>query len=669
MGRFNICLPVLFLLLPCSIFAQGSNILKKIIPLSSRTNSLSNHVNNLLNFHDVSIAFNSSKVNVDEIITFEKRNIQLSDLITQLFYKEDIKLTISANKILVTFENDKENKISNVTYRGYIYDQITGEILVGASVVDLNSCTSTFSNEDGFYSLTIPLESLKISINYLGYKSKTIESSANTKLDVKLEFDNEIAPILINSVVGNNYVIGSGGAKIKLDDIDGFQSISGENDLVTAVRKDAGVQSGSEGQSGLYVRGGSPDQNLVLLEGIPLYEINHAAGFSSMFIEESINNVDFIKSGFPARFGGRLSSVLNVQLKEGDKSGYHGNIQLSLPGGKAHLEGPLFSKKTSFNISGRLSYLDKYINPLLGGFITYDDIDIHYNDFVGKITHSFSPTTKLSFSYYNGGDRLSLFRKINLQVDESQFNTTNNNSLAWGSKVWNVSLSDIVNDKLIFKLNAGSVSYNYNSRGTFTFESIEDNLTTYQELDVISNSNIRDYIIRLNFDYYYNDQHRFKFGSGWNFHKYNPAVRHNTKIVNGVLDSLNNNSDNILLADEYFGYVEDTYTPNNYWQIYGGAYLSGYRIGEISFNNLQPRVRVIYSPNINHRFSFSYSKMTQYVHLLINPGIGLPSDLWVPSTDKILPEHAQQFSVSYITDLSRGYELTVSGYWKKMSNL
>ena len=473
---------------------------------------------------------------------------------------------------------------------------------------------------------------------------------------------------ITDTVVGGNFRIGNGAEWIEMEDTKGFTTVSGENDLLFNLRTNPGVQSGNEGQSGLLVRGGSVDQNLYLLDGVPLYEVSHTAGFSSMFIDETIKNAELIKNGFPARYGGRLSSVVDIQLKDGHNKEYKGNIQASLPGLKGHLEGPLFGESTTFNIGGRKSYFDQYLPDLLKDVIDFDDIGLSYYDLVGKLTHRFTPSLKASLSFYDGGDEIFINRS-NYEIDgESSFSTTNRDQLGWGSSTYNFNLTNILNDKLLLNLNIGSVRYNYNARGTYSFEAVDGDLPSLQEVDVVSKSEILDYIFGVNFDYYYNDQHRLKFGANYLRHRYNPGVRQSREINNGVIDSFID-VDNFIFADETSFYLEDTYTPNEELQFYAGLHLASFSTNGTNYRSFQPRLNVVYSPTDNDRISGSYTKMTQFVHLLINSGIGLPSDLWVPSTAEIEPQHSDQISISYSRLLGYGFELGLEGYIKWMSNL
>jgi len=645
--------------------ASQDNLLQREISLQFAENNVAGHIESLLLYENISIAFNSSRIKLDEIILFNETEITVEEFVRTLFYGHEISLSTSPQKIIVTFLDNPIKKA--ITIRGIVKDAVTGEVLVGASIIEVNSNTSAYTNENGFYSLTIPREDNVVHFRYLGYKTIIKNTISTSVQDASLFFDNELTEVVITESISDHFQLGSGGERIDLSLTEGFSSIVGENDVIKSIRVNSGVQSGNEGQTGMLVRGGSTDQNLILFEGVPLYEVSHIVGLSSIFIDESIHSVDFIKNGFPARYGGRLSSVLDVKLKDGDQSGFHGSVNASLPSATFHLEGPIFNKQTTFNLSGRKSYLNSFINEILGDVINYK-IGLDYEDIVGKVSHRLSQNSKLSFSVYNGGDELGLVREQEQFVGGDFFKTHNDNKINWGNTVWNINFNNILSDKLIFNANLGGLNYNLLSRSSFSLNSEVGGLSNSEFLDIISYSSIKDNLANFTFDYYATDKHRLKFGGGWTYHQYNPTVRSNKQLIDTALDSLITEED-LIKADELALYFEDTYTPNENWQVYLGMHLSGYRVEGVSYNNLQPRFSLVYKPNVNNRLTFSYTRMNQYIHLLINPGVGLPSNLWVPSTDRIKPETSDQLSISYDAKLSKTIDLAVSGYSKQLNNL
>ncbi len=623
------------------------------------------HVDNLFVQENISLSFNSSRVDLNEVIVLPKEPLTLEELTRLLFYNSTLKLTPSKNKVLITFLNDKVDPLIRI--RGYLRDKESGEAIVGATILELNTFSSTFSAESGFFSLSIPRDSSRVRFSYLGYESMYMDSFIDTDIEVLMNFDNELTEIIIKESISDNYLLGSGGRKIDLSLTEGFQSTAGGNDLLQAVKVNAGVQSGNEGNPGLFVRGGSQDQNLVLLEGVPLYEVNHAAGLSSIFIEESIRNIEFIKNGFPARYGGRLSSVLNVKLKDGNNSGVHGTVSASLPTVKAHLEGPILNSKTTFNLSGRISYIDTYFDDVVGDLINYD-IDIGYSDVLAKMTHHFSPSRKLSFSYFKGRDNLNLFRDLSDEnTNNDIFRTTSDINMNWDSQMWNLNLSNIVNDKLQLSMNLGGVDYRYTSRGSYSFNSVVNNLGSSAEFELTSVSQIEDILANVNFDYYLSDKHVMKFGAGWIYHRYNPIIN-SSQMITGQAQTVSTNN-SLINADELSSYIEDTYSPNQNWEFYAGLHLARFNVGSSQYSNSQPRLSAIFKPGNKDRLTLSYTQMVQYVHLLVNPGIGISSNLWVPSTDELKPESADQLSLSYSRKLGKGLYFTMGGYYKRMQNL
>ncbi len=652
----------------CSIVLQGQDaILNQKYEVDIRIGTFRHHINEFQDRTGKVLGFNSGRVDMNEEIVFENKVMKVESFLQQLFSGQRIDILVERDKILIVFLDPLPSE--QMTIRGKIHDAVSGEVLVGAIVEDKITNRAVFTNSEGFFSIEVLRKNHHLVANYLGYKTKDIEDDKDQILNIGLEFDNTIDPVTIQDDINDNFNIGSGGQKVKIDDFSGYTSLSGENDIMDAIRTDPGVQSGDEGQFGIIVRGGGKEQNMVILEGIPLYEVNHTAGLSSMFVRESIHSVDFIKDGFPARYGGRLSSVMDVKLKEGNNKILHGGAGLSLPGGKFFLEGPLWGSKTTFNFATRKSYIGAYLNPLIKPFVAFNKVGVDYYDIIGKITHRFSSSNKLSLTIYSGGDHFLISKDQKRDDGNTSFYFSNENKLKWGTRLAALTYSDILSDKLTLKAMIGGLDYRFSSRGSFNFESLSDQLLTRQEVDVVSLTSIGDFVFNIQSDYYHNDHHRIKFGSGIIDHRYLQGVKHTTEIVNGVLDSISNNKDNVVLATELYGFFEDTYRPDPDWQVYAGVHYSRFVSGSTTYNRLQPRIKINYSAQPKYRFGISYSKMNQYLHLLVNPGIGLPTDLWAPSTDDILPQESHQLSLNFDTKISKTISLKMGGYWKVMYNL
>ncbi len=255
------------------------------------------------------------------------------------------------------------------TISGYITDQANGETLISATVLDTNTAKGAASNNFGYYSLTLPTGDVSLNYSYIGYRtmSQSFHLASDTILNIRLSLDNMLEEV---TVIGHRSEMGVTGSQmsaveVPITQIKNIPTLFGENDLIKALQLLPGVQSGTEGSAGLYVRGGGPDENLLLLDGVPLYNVNHMLGFFSVFNSDALKNVTLYKGSFPARFGGRLSSVVDVQMKDGDDKKVRGTASIGLISSKLQLEGPIIKERTTFNISLRRTYLDILARPII----------------------------------------------------------------------------------------------------------------------------------------------------------------------------------------------------------------------------------------------------------------------------------------------------------------
>ena len=257
-----------------------------------------------------------------------------------------------------------------VTINGYITDSQSGEKLIGANVYEGGTLKGVSTNNYGFYSITLPAGKIKLMVSYVGYATfqKELDLKENLFLNIELKSSIELQEVVVEgqaqSKVGGVESTQMSMTEIPIKTIQNIPMLMGETDIIKSIQLLPGVQSGSEGMTGIYVRGGGPDQNLILLDGVPVYNVNHLFGFFSVFNADAIQNVTLIKGGFPARYGGRLSSVLDISMKEGNSKEFKASGSIGLISSKLMFEGPI-GDKTSFMVSGRRTYLDVITYPMM----------------------------------------------------------------------------------------------------------------------------------------------------------------------------------------------------------------------------------------------------------------------------------------------------------------
>lgn len=640
-----------------------------ILHSSSHLRTKRDILNYISKAYNLVFSYNASELNVDEAPKRLPFSGSLSFVLNEVFGEKNINLTyLPPNKIVL---QRQLQEASSFNLSGIIINSETNEALYGAQLIEQNSGISVISNENGYFIMQLPPGHFSIRAFYLAYKAGEYQGTINknTYIRIPMESDNFLDTIIIHKST-SKFQLADGGDLLKIFQTREFKSIIGETNVVNNARILPGIHSGGEGMSGLYIRGGTPDQNLILLDGVPVYEASHIAGISSIFIDESIKSISFIKNSFPARYGGRLSGVMDVQLNEGDKRQNHTSITAGLAGVDAHVNGPIIKDKLTYSLSGRTSWLNFYVNNLLKKFTKYDDIILSYHDLLGKITWHHSGTSNLSLTLYNGSDRFGLEKSTVIDSPEMNYHLSvyDNNRIGWNNTLASLKWSSIVGDKFKVSAQAGYLKYNNNTRSSYVFESSFQDTSNTDILDVLTHSDIKDYNFKVNVDYYAGNEHVIRGGFDYMIQQFNPAVKQSTIIISGSSDGITD-KDSVLHGRQYHAYIEDNYNWSDKIYLYGGIHLSGFRQASRNFTTLEPRINAIWAASRKQSLSISFGYMTQFLHLLSNSGLGLPSGLWVPSTESIKPESLKQLSVGYNYNFNKGLYVSLSAYTRQYHNL
>ena len=342
---------------------------------------------------------------------------------------------------------------------GYITDKKTGEKLRNASIFIVNKNAGTTSNNYGFYSLTLPTDSMDLIVSYAGYATfeKTIFLNEDIKLDVALEVQKNLDEVVVSATkkpsIQNKTQMSS--IDLPIETIKSLPRFLGEVDIIKAIQLLPGVQAGGEGQSGIYVRGGGPDQNLILLDGVPVYNVSHLFGFFSVFNADAVKNVELVKGGFPARYGGRLSSVLDIQMKEGNKNGIHGEAGIGLIASRLTLEGPFKKgKESSFMVSGRRTYIDILAQPIIKSQTEGISTGYYFYDLNAKANFKLTNKDHLYISGYTGDD------KFYANDNSSSYSTKA--GIKWGNTTAVIIWNHVFSNKLFGNQSTHYSKYNFN---------------------------------------------------------------------------------------------------------------------------------------------------------------------------------------------------------------
>jgi len=609
------------------------------------------------------------EVKMNHRLTLDVKQKTIPEILDLAFANEPVKYQITGRHILL--QKKKQKPVSRkFTISGYVTDGTSSETLIGANILESRQQQGTTTNPYGFYSITLPAGETELSFSYLGYTTRQyrLELSKDTLINVLMQDNNQLEEVVIVSDKAEAGITATqmGAQEIPIAQIKNTPSILGEADVMKTIQLMPGVQAGGEGSAGLYVRGGGPDQNLILLDGVPVYNVDHLFGFFSVFTPEAVKKVTLFKSSFPARFGGRLSSVVDVRSNDGDMKKYHGTLSVGLLSSKIQLEGPIIRDKTSFNISARRSYIDLIAKP----FMPKDDkISYYFYDINAKINHKFSDRSRLFLNFYNGKD--SYYFKT---TDSSSSMYKDKMSLNWGNTIATARWNYIFNQKLFSNT---TVAYNkYRMDANSTVYTKTNLIESISESNYHSNyhSGICDWSYLIDFDYNPTPAHHIKFGAGYLHHDFRPEVA-TSKIQekeDGITkqDTLYNSiSNSTIQAHEVSAYIEDNFDIGSRLRMNVGLHLSMFRVQRRNYFSVQPRVSARYQLTRHTALKASYTKMSQYIHLLSSTPISMPTDLWVPVTSKIKPMQAHQYSLgSYYTGLT-GWEFSVEGYYKQMRNV
>ena len=555
---------------------------------------------------------------------------------------------------------------------GTVKDAETGETLIGVNIFDKKNQKGANTNNYGFFSYSSFEQEVELIFSYVGYESKLISITlqSDTLLTIEMNPSGLLNEVVIESERSDPIQESTqmGAVNVPLREIKNLPALMGEVDIFKVIQLLPGVQSGSEGTSGLYVRGGSPDQNLILLDGVPVYNASHLFGFFSVFNDGAINNVELIKGGFPARFGGRLSSVIDISMKEGNMKEFHGEGSIGLIASKITLEGPILKDKTSFLFSARRTYLDMIARPIVksstGG---NEDVGYYFYDLNAKVNHVFDERNRLYLSYYGGQD-VAYSKYKNTSDRPDGVNVSNEEAgLGWGNNIAAVRWNHVFNQRLFANFTGTFTQYKFRVfseyEDSFTSSLVDAPVQEFYSTDYFSG--IRDVAVKADFDFIPNPDHYIRWGGSWINHRFTPGVFASKENERPEIKEGGAPSD----SQEISLYLEDDFSVGDRLKFNVGAHFSGFLAGNETYTSLQPRLTARYLLNSNSSIKISYVQMAQFIHLLTNAGLGLPTDLWVPSTDRIGPQESWQAAAGYFRKLGYGLELSVEAYYKDMQGV
>jgi len=562
------------------------------------------------------------------------------------------------------------------TISGYISDKKSGEKLIGANIFEKYKLHGTTSNKYGFYSITLPADTYTIVFSYMGYTTelRSIDLKSNLELNINMNPGVNLEEVVITEQAERIEEMSQmSTVNIPIAQIKSIPAMFGEVDVLKVLQLLPGVQSGMEGSSGIYVRGGGPDQNLILLDGTPVYNASHLFGFFSVFNADAIKNVELIKGGFPARYGGRLSSVIDITMKEGDLYKFHTSGSVGLIASKITVEGPIVKDRTSFIISARRTYVDIIAQPIIRLATNSNEritAGYYFYDMNAKINHRLTAKDHLYFSVYNGNDKFYLKSKPRSYLYNGVMYTEESNAnLGWGNTTTAFRWNHQFNAKLFSNTTLTYSMYQFKVENEESNISKKGSLVQEEYYSINYYSGINDIAGRIDFDYIPSPNHFIRFGVNWIYHTFKPGVSVYKVNITNVVDIDSSVGAKDVFAHEGAIYFEDDIKVTENLKVNIGAHASAFFVENKYYWKPQPRIAARYLFAKNWSLKASYVQMQQYIHLLTNTSIGLPTDLWVPATGKILPQNSQQAAIGVATTIKDKYSFSIEGYYKSMNNL
>lgn len=551
----------------------------------------------------------------------------------------------------------------DIYIRGYVEDAGTGSKLVAVNIQDLHTMSGTTTDESGYYKLTVAEGSGSLVFSYIGYKKDTVQWSATTDTVIHVSMSDavELETVTVSSDQKEKIEESTQASQVELsmEEIERLPALFGEADVLKTLELMPGVQGGSEGTPGIFVRGGSIDQNLILVDGVPIYNPHHVLGIFSTFNSDAIQNVRMTKGGFPARFGGRLSSIIEVDLKEGDLKEFHGSGQIGLIASKFMVEGPIVPDKTSFLFSARRSYTDFIARPLIRHTQAAGEDPMvptsYFHDVNLKFRHRFNDKNSLVFSGYLGADHYGVRQKDQIETTSAFVN--------WGNYLGSLKWSHRMAPNVFTHLAVTYSRYRLENDIEYTFSKHE--IRDY--FNSIYQSGIDDLGINYSMQLVAGNHHDVRLGMEWTRHTYTPgALTYGYELEEEKKQARFNQEG--LQSEERTFYLEDEmeYGP---FRMNAGVHFSQFFTDGKLYHSVQPRLSMRLLIAKTWALKASYAQMEQYINLLTSESLSLPTDLWVPSTTRIQPQTSWQGVVGIAKTLWNDYELSLEGYYKEMNNV
>ena len=587
------------------------------------------------------LSYSDAYAELDKKITVTGNEETVRDLLKTVFKGQNVRFLEKNNKILIipadaTKQNHPREEYQIVN--GFVKEQGNNEVLVSASVFVPGTSYGTVTNNYGYYSLTIPKATRKLVFSYVGYRADTINlNKLSERYDVNLDRNDALTEV----IVATDRESSPHHEHLSVKDIQSKPAVLGENDVMRALQYLPGVQAGVDGSSTVLVRGGDPGQNLNLLDGVPLYYVDHFFGLTSVYNSEAVKSVDFHKGAFPARYGGRLSSIIDVTTRDGNLDKWGGQFNMGLVKSSLNIGGPIIKNKSSIMVSARRTWVDVLWKPFT------KDPSFNFYDVNAKANYILDNNNRLYVSFYKGRDA------IKSKIDDGYISTQ------WGNTIGSAKWTSVVHSRLFV-----------NTILTYSlFKYRLDDTRQVIEYGTISNSNdytgistINEISLKTQANWDATATQKVEFGYRYAHSVFVPvSVKSNSFYQSsGILTPISTK----FSTNEVMLFVEDNIQVNEKWIVRPGIHWATWFNKDFNYSALQPRFYTAYYLAAQHLLHGSFTQMTQYLHLVNNNSYGLPTDFWIPSTSIIEPEESLMGTIGYKGTPLKNFEYNIDLYYK-----
>ncbi len=658
-----------------SLSVHGQSPLERTIDLSIQDLPITEALKVLSDSCDCPIAFSKNFFPGGLKQTLQLKKVSVGSALSALLTNTGISWKVSGNRILLFRDRSQTFTIS-----GYIRDASSGERLIAATIYAPEYKIGATSNEYGYFSLTLPMGTVNLQYNYVGYQAllETVEMRNDVQKDIRLVPSITMKEIIVtppaeesfNSTADLDRAVNISNRFIRNN-----PSLGGSPDIVRSLQILPGVHGGIDGIGGLFVRGGNNSHNLLLLDGVPVYIPFHAMGIFSAVNPATVHSTRLYKGSFPARYGGRLASVLDVHTLDGNNNQWHGEVSANLVNANVMVEGPLKKDKATLMIAGRYAPRGFLMDPVYARTIFQDDdteLTSRFHDINLKVNYRISPKDRLYASFFSGEDALKRSDRIVLtgSIQESKLDFGWNNTIA--ALRWN----HLFHKKLFANTTVTYSRFNYHFHTLDYF--IPEVPDFGEQFYFLGNSSQnQDLGIKIDLDYLPGPGHTFRFGGRFSNRAFRPVMSYHD--ATGLAETVNLDPDiddlarvtgsDVKLAKEAAIYGEDAWTISERWSAIIGMRVSSFFPEDRNHLNVEPRLRLQYRLNPSFMTYAAASRMVQYLHLVANSAIRLPNDLWVPSTGLIRPQKSDMAELGFRLSPHPTLTLSLAGYYKDMRNL